>query len=73
MAYILHYWRRDGNGQSELKAKRLKSINEAFPLSLPHNRPAGTVLITVDRSDNQSNIEKVIWTESGYVDPCNTP
>ena len=64
MAYVLHYWeRKDADTHYELKAIRLRSIEEAYPLSLIHNRPRGTDLITVDRSDRQSNIEKIIWSK----------
>jgi hypothetical protein len=68
MAYQLCYWEDPkGNGtQHELKHIRLKSINEAFPLSLEHNRPLETVLITVLRTDRQSYWEKEIWRKPGY-------
>lgn len=68
MAYILHYWATESYAKDahyELRAIRLKSIVEAYPLSLPHNRPHNCSLITVDRSDNQSNIEKIIWDANG--------
>lgn len=72
MAYQLHYWADDnGKGQIELRCTRLKSVEEVFPLTLEHNRPSGTVLITMDRTDRQSIVEQVIWTKEGYVDPCN--
>lgn len=67
MAYILDYWgkgtnyHKDIDNLDSLKTVRLKSINEAFPLSLPHNRPSGTIMIGVTRSDKQSVYEKVIW------------
>jgi hypothetical protein len=63
MAYVIHYWEsgKDKDTHYELKATRLKSINEVYPLSLPHNRPMNCSLITVDRTDKQSNIEKIIW------------
>jgi hypothetical protein len=65
--YILDYWADDhGRGQIALKTIRLKSIQEAYPLSLEHNRPIGTVLITVNRSDHQSVHEKEIWRKEGY-------
>jgi len=64
MSYILHYWQSDGSGHSELRSVRLRSIEEAFPLALRHNRPTNCSLITIDRSDNQSNWEKIIWEPS---------
>lgn len=63
MAYQLHYW-QSGAGKDtyyEQRCVRLKSIEEAYPLSLEHNRPSGCTLITVDRSDKESNTEKIIW------------
>ncbi len=63
MAYQLTYWESDGSGHAELRNVRLKSIQEAFPLSLEHNRPNGTSLITVDRTDDQSENEMIIWEE----------
>lgn len=63
MAYVIHYWEqgKDKDTHYELKCVRLKSINEAYPLSLPHNHPKGTVLVTVDRSDRQSVHEKILF------------
>lgn len=71
MAYQLHYWEQGNNKDThyELKCVRLRSLDETFPLSLVHNRPKNTVLITLDRSDKQSNIEKIIW-ESGMDYPA---
>lgn len=65
MAYVLHYWETGSNPDThlELKSIRLKSIQEAWPLSLTHNRPNGCTLVTVDRTDNESNIEKIIWQQ----------
>ena len=64
MAYILHYWEEDGRepeAYAELRSVRLKSLEEAFPLALPHNRPLKTALVTVDRSDRQSEQELIVW------------
>lgn len=70
MAYRLSYWKADGAGQAELKGVVLKSVEEAFPLSLPHNHPKGTVLVTMNRTDHQSVHEKVLWQDPAYIDPC---
>lgn len=73
MAYQLHYWTDDnGKGQVELRCIRLKSVEEVFTLTLEHNRPSGTVLITLDRSDKQSNREQIVWQKEGYIDPCDS-
>lgn len=69
MAYILHYWElskvaRTPDDCDELKNVRLKSLEEAYPLALPHNRPSGTVLITVDRSDRKSEREIIVWDKN---------
>jgi hypothetical protein len=67
MAYNLTYWASDGkpDAYSELKHIRLKSIEEAFTLALPHNRPSGTALITVERHRNYKGkkwiAEKTVW------------
>lgn len=71
MAYRITYWADDnGKGQYALRVTRIKSTNEAFSLSLPHQHPNGTVLVTMDRTDHQSPIEKILWQKPGYVDPC---
>jgi hypothetical protein len=63
MAYILDYWEvgLTKDTHYSLKTVRLKSVNEIYPLSLPHNRPNKTNLITVNRTDRQSNIELIVW------------
>lgn len=63
MALRLTYW-EDGNDKDThlaLREVRLKSIEEAFTLALPHNRPNRTSLITMGRTDGQSVIEKTVW------------
>jgi len=71
MAYKLEYWADDNSiGQIQLKSVRLHSIEEAYPLSLEHNRPKDCVMVTVRRTDKQSPNEKLIWIKPGYVDPC---
>ncbi len=72
---MLEYWEKDGpapDAYSQLKQIRLKSIVEAFPLSLPHNRPKGTALITVSRyrTDKGYYTEKTVW-EKGMDYPAN--
>lgn len=71
MSYQLHYWESAPTPDThyELKVIRLKSIEEVFTLALPHNRPSKTTLITLDRSDRQSNIEKIVW-EKGMDYPA---
>jgi hypothetical protein len=71
MAYRMTYWADDnGRGQFALKEYRLKSVQEIPSLILDHQRPEGTVLVTVGRTDGQSPIEKIVWQKSGYKDPC---
>lgn len=76
MALTLTYWESDGkpDAYSELKHIRLKSIEEAFTLALPHNRPSNTALITLDRHRNYKGrkwiSEKVVW-EKGMDYPAN--
>ena len=67
MAYQLHYWKKDGTGIDnyvELKCVRLKSIHEAYPLSLWHHRPANCHMISVTRTDNLSPMERIIMRDS---------
>ena len=67
MAYQLHYWAKEhywteeNEAYYELKVVRLNKISEAEQLALEANRPTETDLVTVDRTDHQSPIEKVIW------------
>lgn len=76
MAYTLTYWERGINADThyELKSVRLKSINEATPLALPHNRPPKTALVTVERHRNYKGRswidEKIVW-EFGMNHPNN--
>lgn len=76
MAYTLQYWEeKDKDTHYELKSIRLKSINEAFPLALRHNRPANTALITVSRHRNYKGKkwidEKTVWEKSRGDNPVN--
>lgn len=58
----MDYWKeQDKNTHYSLKTIRLKSVNEIQTLALPHNRPNGTNLITINRTDNQSHIEHIVW------------
>lgn len=66
MAYELNYWEKNnyrGNPDDFdcLKTVRIKSIEEVQSLSLPHNRPDNTNMITLDRTDRQSNVSRIIW------------
>ena len=75
MAFTLTYWEeKDKDTHYELRSVRLKSINEAFPLALPHNRPDKTALITVERHRNYKGRrwidEKTVW-EKGMDYPAN--
>ena len=76
MAYTLTYWASDRAPRQhyELRHVRLRSINEAFTLSLPHNRPSGTSLITLERHRNYKGQkwieEKTVW-EKGMDYPAN--
>jgi len=76
MAYTLTYW-ETGKGEDtywELKHIRLSSIEEAFTLALPHNRPAKTSLITVERhrlyKGKRWISEKTVW-QAGMQNPAN--
>jgi hypothetical protein len=68
MAYRLTYWESGRNADThyELKNIRLRSVEEVSSLALQHNRPSGTTLITLERTDRQSNIEKIVW-ETGMA------
>lgn len=74
MAYTLTYWESADKPEThyELKHIRLKSIEEAFTLALPHNRPSNTSLITVERTRNYKGKkwidEKIVW-EKGLSEP----
>ena len=62
--YKLTYWkviRRDA--ADELKAVRLKSVEEIHPLSLPHNRPHGTDAIILERTEakHHGKYDKLVW------------
>lgn len=76
MAYTLTYWENGNEPDThyELKSIRLKSINEAFNLALPHNRPNKTSLVTVERHRNYKGSrwidEKTVW-EKGMNYPAN--
>lgn len=59
MAYKLTFWTvKDSDTAYELKSIRLKSVNEVFSLSLPHNRPAGTDFILQERTDKTVGRDK---------------
>jgi hypothetical protein len=52
MAYKLTYWTvKDQDTAYELKSVRLRSVVEVQSLSLPHQRPAGTDCILLERTD----------------------
>lgn len=75
MAYTLSYWEaKDEHTHYQLKQVRLKSINEAFSLALPHNRPSNTALILLERHRNYKGKkwvdEKIVW-EKGMDYPAN--
>lgn len=79
MAYMLQYWREVGpDAHDEIKAVRLKSIIEATPLALAHNRPEGTDLVTVSRHRNYRGRkwidEKTVWENGkGFFDVVMRP
>ncbi len=73
MALILTAWQADNNGQSEIKHLRsdhpkYKDIRIDWINEQKSNRAC--VLITMERTDNQSSKEEIIWQKPGYVDPC---
>ena len=77
MAYTLTYWEKDGpepEAYAELHSVRLKSVNEAFTLALPHNRPSRCSFITLNRHRNYKGKkwidEKTVW-ETGMGSPAN--
>lgn len=76
MAYRLTYWEAANTPEThyQLKSVRLKSIEEVFTLSLPHNRPANTSLILLERDRNYKGKkwidEKTVW-ERGMDYPEN--
>jgi hypothetical protein len=84
MAYTLTYWEDSNDSEThyQIKVVRLKSIEEAFTLALPHNRPLKTTLILLERHRNYKNKkwidEKIVWEkgmdypESPIVRPTKT-
>jgi hypothetical protein len=75
MALTLSYWETAGpETHYQLKEIRLKSIEEAFTLALPHNRPSKCTLITLERYRNYKGkkwiSEKTVW-EVGMDYPAN--
>jgi len=66
MSLKLVYWEeQDKDTHLELKHVVLKSIDEAFPLALAHNRPSKTALITLERYRNYKGNkwidERIVW------------
>jgi len=66
MAYRLSYWEeKDPVTHYELKCVRLKSIEEAYSLALPHNRPKRCDLVLLERDRNYKGRkwidEKTVW------------
>ena len=74
MAYTLSYWENGSDKEThyQIKQVRLKSVNEAFTLALPHNRPNKTTLVILERHRNYKNSkwidEKIVW-ELGMTNP----
>lgn len=70
MALEVAYWKRDGNGEAQLRATRIKRIAEATTLAEAQNRPVGCVRVTLERTDKQgSNMIRSLWVKPGYVSP----
>jgi hypothetical protein len=67
MAYEVHYWQREGKREdemySELKCVRIKSKGDVVKDRMVESRPSKTNMVTMDRSDRQSNIEQVLWKD----------
>ena len=70
--YKLTYWKVTSMDEAhELKSVRLKSVNEIFPLSLPHNRPKGCDAILLERTENKHHgkYDKLVWANE-YGKKC---
>ena len=66
MAQQITFWRMEGKCDVEIKTVRLKTKAD-----IPHimaNLPEGTDVVTINRSDHQSNLVHEIWHSKRYVD-----
>jgi len=66
MAQQITFWKMEGKSDIEIKTVRLKSKADIAPVMA--TLPVGTDIVTLDRTDKQSNITHEIWTSSRYID-----
>ena len=65
MAQQVTFWKMEGKSDIEIKTVRLKTKAD-----LPYvmqTLPEGTDVVTLDRTDNQSNICHEIWKSKRYI------
>ena len=74
MALLFEAWQADGKGQALHSCMRSDSkgySHEGRNLKIQEWKAnPQIVLITKNRTDGQSNIEHVLYTKPGYIDPC---
>lgn len=66
MAHQVSYWQVNGKSDEEIKHIRIKSLAEVDKLI--ESRPAFTDVITLERTDHQSNNYRILWQAPGYID-----
>jgi len=71
VAYQVSYWKMEGASDIELKHVRIKRVKEAYDLAFRARvygeKPSGTQVITLERTDKQSPNVKELWTASNYL------
>lgn len=66
MAQQITFWKMEGKSDVEIRTVRLKSKADIAPIMT--TIPIGTDVVTLDRTDKQSNICHEIWHSARYID-----
>jgi hypothetical protein len=66
MAQQVTFWRMEGKSDIEIRTVRLKT--KADIAAIMADMPDGTDIVTIDRTDKQSNIMHEVWHSDRYVD-----
>lgn len=66
MAQQVTFWKMEGKSDVEIKTIRLNRIYELAEVMA--NLPDDCDIVTVDRSDKQSNIIHEVWQSNRYID-----
>jgi hypothetical protein len=69
MAYDVCMWAADGNGESQIKAIRIKRIEEIPEIVAYWSEISDCVRITKERTSNNKEGFTTLWIRPGYVDP----